>query len=260
MADEEFDAWQFSTGLPEKVRAKITDSYFTFDADYNDGQTLLLKLEIQSDDTEIGTNGADTFQYPCGPGWEPADKGARAKREDGTKKAFHVNSGVAVLCAGAVEAGAAEVLKSRGTPLDAGIWKGLEFTFHRKGFTFSNRENNEKVEYSRMVPVEFHGGGEGGKKAAGSTKKAASKPAAASKAEPEGEVDESTTTTGEGEGAGGLTEPQRVKLKILAKKSDTHNDFMEAAFEQYPDLMGNAEAEEAIADDGEGSIWQQAQG
>ena len=216
----EFDAYSFTDGLVTEYQGKITDAYFTYDDSYNDGESLLLKLEIQTDNPELGDGGAVIEQYPVGKGWETTDKGKSASREDGKPRALNRNSGVAVLVTSAIEAGAASELKSRGIPTEAAIWPGLEFTFARKEFTF--KVDGEERSYGRMLITEYHGQGIGGK--------TADKPAAADKP------------------AGPIPPKVKIALKKLAMECDTHDDFIERAFVEIDGVDGDAVVEAAVMD------------
>lgn len=242
---QEFNPWHFTTGFAEAYRGKVLDSYFTFDSEYQDGSALLLKLEILTDDPEIGEGGKITEQYPVGKDWEPKDKGAKAAHNSGKPKNLNKNGGVAQLCQAAVEAGAGETLQERGGsdgPLNAGIWKGLEFDFERK--EYSGTFGGEKQTWARMLPVKYHGQNANG------SAPASAAPAAA---------DDSVSRVSSGGAApaaesGGVSPILRAKLLNLAKEAVSHDAFMEAAF-GIDGVMGNSEVEQAVAQDGEGSIW-----
>jgi hypothetical protein len=223
-----FDAYSFTDGLVTEYQGKITDAYFTYDDSYNDGESLLLKLEIQTDNSELGDGGAVIEQYPVGKGWETTDTGKTASREDGKPKALNKNSGVAVLVTSAIEAGAAAELKSRGIPTDSAIWPGLEFTFARKEFTF--KVDGEERSYGRMLITEYHGHGLG---AAGG----AVKPGKAEKGE-----------KGENAVAGPIPPKVKIQLKKLAMECDTHDEFIERAFVEIDGVDGDSVVESTVMD------------
>ena len=217
-----FDAYSFTDGLVTEYQGKITDAYFTYDDSYNDGESLLLKLEIQTDNSELGDGGAVIEQYPVGKGWETTDKGKTASREDGKPRALNKNSGVAVLVTSAIEAGAAAELKSRGIPTDSAIWPGLEFTFARKEFTF--KVDGEERSYGRMLITEYHGQGIGAKTAAIETSGTAGKP------------------------SGPINPKVKIALKKLALECDTHDEFIERAFVEVGGVDGDLVHEAAVMD------------
>jgi len=217
-----FDAYSFTDGLVTEYQGKITDAYFTYDDSYNDGESLLLKLEIQTDNSELGDGGAVIEQYPVGKGWETTDKGKTASREDGKPRALNKNSGVAVLVTSAIEAGAAAELKSRGIPTDSAIWPGLEFTFARKEFTF--KVDGEERSYGRMLITEYHGQGIGAKTAVTETPGTAGKP------------------------SGPINPKVKIALKKLALECDTHDEFIERAFVEVGGVDGDLVHEAAVMD------------
>jgi len=215
----EFDAYSFTDGLVTEYNGKITDAYFTYDDSYNDGESLLLKLEIQTDNSDMGDGGAVIEQYPVGKGWATYDKGKTATREDGKPRALNRNSGVALLVSSAMEAGAADTLKGRGIPTEAAIWPGLEFTFERKEFTF--KVDGEDRSYGRMLITAFTGDSAGG------GKPAAKKPAA----------------TG-----GAMPAKVKIALKKLAVECDSHDEFIERAFIEVDGVDGDASIEAQVMD------------
>lgn len=234
---DEYDPWATTSGLPDDIDITITDAYFGVNADYNNGETLVLTIEGTTDDDDLPEYSGF---YPCGNGWETTDKGKTASREDGKRKGFNKTSGYGLFFTHALEAGAEDVLKARGTPFEAEVWKGL--TFHFKRLKHDYKGDIGEVE--RLLPVEFKG--EAGKGGAKPSAKASGKPAP-KEVEPEGEAD---TTTSTSNGAGeGLTVPMKAKLKMLAKKCDTHDAFIEAAYsDESLGIDGNTAAEEAVMD------------
>lgn len=252
MADEkEFDPFHFSTGLPEKFRGTVVDSHFGFDSEYNDGKTCLLVLEIQTDDAEIGEAGRTKVLYPCGNGWEPADRGAKLIREDGKdplKRPVNAQSGLATLVRSAFEAGGEEVLRGRGTPYDSGIWSGLTFDWERKEFSFE--QGGEKRTYNRMLITGFVQDG------ATTTAPTAAPAAQAAPAAADG------GTTRVSVSANGLTPVLRAKLKKVAADvkaaGGTHDQFIEQAFDKVPEVMETPAAEAALMETDAGSIWAEA--
>lgn len=240
-ADKEFDPWKLDTGLPTEFQGTVKEYFFTTDSDYNDGNTLLLKLEVQTDDPSIGDNGVTTLQFTCGDGWEAKDKGAKAAREDGKKKSFNENSGVGLLVKAAIEAGAGDVLRSRGKdtgPMAAGIWAGLTFEWERKEFTYKF-DDGPRTTY-RMLPVKFVGES-GGKSPA--------------KEAPEAEGDETPTdSAAESSNGSGLDAAMRAKLTARAKKAETHDQFIELCFDEL-DVAGNAELEAIVMDASDSGLF-----
>lgn len=237
MADaDEFDPWATTSGLVDDIDITISDAYFGFNADYNNGETLVLTIEGTTDDED---NKEYSGFYPCGGGWETTDKGKTASREDGKRKGFNKTSGYGLFFTAAIEAGAGDVLRERGTPFEAAVWPGL--TFHMK--RLKHNYGGEIGEIERLLPVEFKGvAGEGGAKPAKAT--GATKKAAPTKAEPEGEADEAGAASSNGE----LPVPLKAKLKKLARECETHDQFIERAYTEVDGVDGNTAAEEAVMD------------
>lgn len=224
MANDEFDPFTPETGLIDDFDFTVDSSWFTTDAAYNDGETLLLKLNGPTDNPE---NPEVTLQYSCGNGWEASDGGKVAVREDGKKRRFNQSSGIWKLVEAAMNAGAGDVLRGRGTPMEASMWSGLKFHMKR----IEQGEGQYKT--TRPLPVSFLGVvGEGSGQAP-----AASGPASAPAAAP------GPTTNGSG-----MSKVLEVKLKKLAKESATHEDFIVAAFD-LDGVDGNADAERAVVDE-----------
>jgi hypothetical protein len=220
--DDEFDPFTPETGLIDDFDATVTSAFFTTDAAYNDGETLLLKLECETDNPESPET---VLQYSCGNGWEAADNGKRAVREDGKRRRFNQQSGIWKLVKAAMDAGAGDALRTRGTPMEASMWVGLKFHIKR----VEMGEGQYKT--TRPLPVQFLGeAGEGSTTApAASSAPAATMPA--------------TNTNG-----AGMSKVLEAKLKKLARDSATHEDFIVAAFD-LDGVNGNADAERAVVDE-----------
>lgn len=231
-------------GFVPEFDGTVKSAIFTFDNSYQNGEACLLELLVEpspEDAPEFGDylddDGYYRIIYPCGKGWEPADKGQTAQHESGRTRRWQNQSGMGLLVNSAVELdGVADILQSRGPSTQADVWVGLKFRFEDKQFSGKNRDGDE-ITWSRRLPVEFHGvEGEGEKAAA---KKAPAKKAPAKKAEAE--------DGDEGETGPSISPAVRGKLRAIAVKSDDHDTFMENAFAELPD-MGD-EAENAIADE-----------
>lgn len=240
MADTKaFDPWELSSGLPDDFNGVVQDAFFGTDADYNDGKTLILKLEVLSDDPEIGEAGVTTLMFPCGAGWETKNGGKECAREDGKQKRFNAGSGVGLLVKHSVEAGAGDILRQKGNPMAAAIWIGMNFHWKRKEFSFKN--GGETQEYSRTLPDAYLG--------AGGTVAA---PVAASSA-----PTATPAANGNGNGINGVV---KAKLKVLARdvktKGGAHDQFIERAFGEIEGVNGDAAAEDAVMDYSPASIWE----
>jgi len=220
---DEFDPFTPETGLIDDFDFTVDSSWFTTDASYNDGETLLLKLSGPTDNPE---NPEVTLQYSCGNGWEASDGGKVAVREDGKKRRFNQSSGIWKLVEAAMEAGAGDVLRKRGTPMEASMWAGLKFHMKRV------EQGEGQYKTTRPLPVSFLGvAGEGSTGSAPASQAPAATPSAPA------------ATNGSG-----LSKVLEVKLKKLARESASHEDFIAAAFD-LDGVDGNADAERAVVDE-----------
>lgn len=220
---EPFDPFAPSTGLIDDFDFTIDSARFVFDANYNNGQTLCLRLEGRTDNPQK----AELDQlYPCGSGWDVANGGREAVREDGKPKGFNNSSTYYAFIAAAL-AVAGDELRSRMAgdhpkgPMDATIWEGL--TLHLK---------QNEIDY----------GGEIGKKnrllptGLGGVAKAA--------------------TNGNGNGAG---IPASVKGRLLSMAScaASFDEFVTTAYSQMSDEIDASEDVTAAVTD-EAGIWAEA--
>jgi hypothetical protein len=249
--DKEFDPWELTSGLVDDADVAFKECSFGFRSDYNDGQTLLFMADAIID----GDDGPEESEliFPCGNGWEATEKGAKAKREDGKRKGFNKNSGYGLLISAATEVGAGDVLKGRGTPMEAAIWNGLVFHMKRKKISYGG----DIGEKERLLPTEFKGYVDAGKVTKPTTKpdtdqarKAAGVPAASAPA-----------AADNGAATEGLPAKLRIGLRKLAEDvkggGGDHDAFLEKAFEMEG-VEGNSAAENAVMADGADSIWAKA--
>lgn len=233
MADE-FDPFNLGSGLADDVDVTFTDTYFGTDAEYNEGKTLLLISTGKTDDAEV-EGGEMRLMYPCGNGWETTDKGKTAVREDGKQKNFIKTSGIGLLITHAIEAGCdlRTVGQEKGvTPFEAALWDGLSFHMKRKQIKYGG----EIGTVERLLPDSFIASGGGSKKSA---------PKPEPKSEPKGEPESSGD---EAPANGALSAAEKAKLKVLAKKCGTHDEFIEKAFTELEFVNNNSAAEDAVMD------------
>lgn len=223
MATDDLDLFTPETGLIDDFDFTVDSAWFTTDAAYNDGETLLLKLNGPTDNPDQPET---TVQYSCGNGWEAADNGKQAVREDGKKRRFNQSSGIWKLVEAAMNCGAEDVLRKRGNPMEASMWQGLKFHMKRV------EQGEGQFKTTRPLPVQFLGEvGEGQASAPSGT----------------APVTESAPAPASTNGAG-LSKVLEVKLKKLAKESADHESFIVAAFE-LDGVDGNADAERAVVDE-----------
>lgn len=157
MADE-FDPFQLSTGLPEKLDICIQQAWFEFDPEYNNGQTLIMKMEVESTDDEFGEGGKGVIMYPCGNGWDQEQQGAVAVREDGTSKGFNQQSGYGLFIGAAIQCDGAEPVlrgENRGDPRAAAMWVNTCWHLERVERDYGGDIGKR----SRLLPKQFLGEG-----------------------------------------------------------------------------------------------------
>lgn len=234
MPEDVFDPWALTSGLIDDIDVTVRESYFAFDPNYNDGETLLLKWECDTDDDDEPTT---TLMFPTGKGWDMKNKGAQAVREDGKEKAFGKSSGIGLLITAAIEVGAGDVLKDRGTPMEAGIWEGLSFHMKRRTIDYKG----DIGEKERLLPTEFKGAK--GQGASGATSTPATTPATTPAAAPTA----APTNAGSEEA---MTGKVRVALMKLARAASSHDEFMEKAYDM-PEVDTNP-AVQAVVDNPDG--------
>lgn len=245
MAEDTFDPFALSTGLPDKFEGTVTEPYFAFNPEVNNGETLLFMIDVKTDDNELGEDGVVSLRFPCGAGWEAAEKGQLAVREDGKKKGFNQNSGMGNYVEALMGSGAVDDLRAKADehgPMRATLTEGMKFFWERKDY--ASTINGEEAKWSRTLPVKYLGNGKG----------SSSKPAAATgkpvKESPDAEGDETPTATG------GVDPGLLAKIKVRAKKAETHDEFMVLCFDELQPLSPEAEA--IIMD--ETGLWAEVKG
>lgn len=218
---DDFDPFSPESGLIDDFDFTVSEAWFSTDSSYNNGETLLLKLAGETDNPE---EPEVTLQYSCGSGWEAADGGKRAVREDGKRRKFNKSSGIWRLVEAAMGCGAEGVLRERGNPFEASMWNGLGFHMKR----VEQGEGDFKT--TRPLPVRYLG--EGNDNGVGVAQA----------------VSASAPASAPASNGAGLSKVLEIKLKKLAKESPTHEDFIVAAFEM-DGIDGNADAERAVVDE-----------
>jgi len=238
MSDNEVldESWETTSGLPLAggTEVTITDMVFGFNPKIGDGLTLCANITFQIDETGDTTEQS----FSTGQNWEAKDKGARAEKNGGVgKQSFSKQSNFGRLIDSAVAVGAGSALAGRGAAYVADTWIGTQWATDTTPITTTNPSTGKEQTKDAVVFSEFRGVGEEGAapaKAAGATKKAASKPAPA-----------------------GLDEALEAQLVELAGQHDTHDDFMAAALE-LDEVAGSKDATNAVMESGKGSIWARA--
>lgn len=250
MSNEEFDPFALSTGLPDKFEGVVTEPYYAFNPEVGNGETLLFMIDVVSDDKEIGDEGVVSLRFPCGAGWEATEKGQVAVREDGKKKGFNQNSGMGNFVEALMGSGAVEALRAKADehgPMRATLTEGMKFFWERKDY--SSTINGEEAKWSRTLPVKYLGSGSDG------TPKAASK-ASKPPVKESPDVEEAAGGNPPGSNGDGIDAGLLAKIKVRAKKAETHDDFMVLCFDELQPL--SAEAEAIIMD--ESGLWAEVNG
>lgn len=264
MADE-FDPFQLSTGLPDQLDVVVEEAWFEFDPQYNDGQTLVFKMNVAATDEEFGEGGKGVLMYPCGAGWSAEDRGGKAVRDDGNeRKGFNNGSGYGLFIDAALSCeGAEKVLRAegRGDPRKAAMWNGLSFHLDRKERDYGGDIGKR----SRLLPTKFNGEGGGGAKATGPAKKAGpvakAAPGAVKSTGPVKKAGPTQAPVEElpaDEDAFGPGDALYDTLYQLALAAPDHDTFMEQAFSSVEGVNGNEPVEQAVMDAGPESMWAKA--
>lgn len=258
MADEEvydFDPWETSTGLPDKITVRIENPHFGYNVESETPTRCLFICEgTIIAGTEDGSSADFNQWFSCGDGWEPGGKnGARLVREDGRARQLNNNSAYGrfftSLRKAAEKQDLMDVLRKRGTPFDAATWLGLEVYVEREQFSWTDREGNNH-DSSRLNVMRIEKIGD---KVAGKTEKGETTEAAASV-----KSNEPAEAPASSNGSGELDPKLKAKVRAAARQvkeaGGEHKAFVELAFD-IDGVLDNPVAEEAIMDEGAESIW-----
>jgi len=227
---------------------QIVDAQFGFKPDYQNGEALLLMIDVNTGDPEIGEGGIVSEQYPVGKGWDTNDGGQTAVHESGKEKNFNNASGIGLLLNSIIDAGGLPTLQGTGLlPHQAKCWIGGSYTFERKEFTGKFADGKEG-KWNRMLVTDLAGAAPAPSAPAGAPApaQAAATPAQAPAAAPAPAA--AATPAPAGEHA--VPVVVKAKLKTIALASDTHDAFIEAAFAGVPEAMTDPAVEAAIGDAG----------
>lgn len=233
---EEFDPFAFSSGLLDDVDVAIVSARFTTLSDYMDGTQLLWVAETIVN----GEDGPEEneLRYSVGKGFEAAEKGDLAVREDGKKKPFNKSSAYALFVSAALDAGAP--LRERADehgPNRASLFDGM--IFHMVQVT--TKYGGDIGDISRLMPDKYLGMKGEGK---AQTKAA---PAKAAKAEAaNGEVPAKLKVA-----------LRKVAKEVIAAGGD-YDDYLVKAYE-VDGVMDDPDAEAFMLDDSPEGVWAKAQ-
>lgn len=256
------DPFELGSGFLDDFDGTVKDQWFEFDPEYNDGETLVLKLEMLTDDEDEPET---TQLYPCGDGWETDKDGKVCKREDGKTKPFNKKSGVGLLIGAANDAGATDTLRERFEgeglgPFHADWWHGLTFHWKRTEINYGGEIGTRE----RLLPEKFIG-----EEKAGGKRKATR--GGEKKKDNEGDDDgkpkrrrkKADEEKGEGEEKR-VDEAAVEAITEIAAEVVADNDipedklfetFVQKCYEELEGLEGNKAAEELVNDDSDDSIY-----
>jgi len=233
MPEEAFNPFAGTSGLKTDFTGEIlATSEFGTDVDYMNGQQLVAIFYVRdlADDDEIKR------LLSIGTGWEDADGGKRVIREGGAEdgsdiKGFNQSTNYQRWITSAYQGGGDEFMLAAGVPWDISMWHGSTWEFgeiHYKKMSDGTDEETGRL----VVPVKFVSGpGEKAatkrvaKKASGKAAPTAAEKAAAAKAK-------AAAKKAEADDEG---DPQLAALIALAKAADSHDEFMQSAYEELED-------------------------
>lgn len=151
---DEFDPWKLETGLLTNYVGVVEDAWFTFDPVYNNGDTLIMKWKMKTDqpgDLEEWTEG-----WPVGKDWKTLDSGKTAEHPQGQNRSFNQASQFAKVLAKLNELGAIEQLKGMGRrdPRVAATFVGIKVRMEPVVVGKNMKTNND---VTKNLPVVFYG-------------------------------------------------------------------------------------------------------
>jgi hypothetical protein len=214
--------FQWDTGKPDKVNWTIDSARFTYNTKL--GEDLVLTLAGTYVDPDTDEKIEHEESYKCGSGWEAASGGAAARREDGRSKMFNGRTAVVQFIQHAVKAGVTErEIMDAGGPSSVDWVIGRTFLMEQVPFT--GTINGEKAEWTKFLPMKVVGG----KAATSSTDSSATITALAPSSD------------------SAVSKALQAKLTKLAKSCDTHDEFIDKAFD-VDGVSGDQAAEALVVD------------
>jgi len=243
MTEHVFDPWATTSGMLDGYTGQIVDAQFIFKPDYQNGTALLLTIDVNTGDPEIGEGGIVSEQYPVGKGWDTNDGGQTAVHESGKEKNFNNASGIGLLLNSIIDAGGQPILQGTGClPYQAKCWIGGSYNFERKEFSGKMQDGQER-KWNRMLVTDLAGAAP-----AASTPQPAAQPAATPAQAAAPAPAAAPASTPAPAGTHEVPVVVKAKLKTIALASDTHDAFIEAAFAGVPEAMTDPAVEAAIGD------------
>lgn len=215
MTTKEKSSWDTDSGLVDEADFWITEPYWGYRDEYQNGEISLLILVGESPDEDL-----ESIIFPCGSGWEVVEQGKKVQHP---KRVRFVKTSLVGRLIDRVVKELGVNMAERGIATDASVWRGLGFHFRREEISYGSgilEDRGGKVNHLMPVAV---------------LEKPAEK-----KVEP----------TPAAEGKPDLTEK---KLAALAKKLD-REEFQKRAMDmtevvENDDLMG------AVLDDSPEGYW-----
>lgn len=277
MAKQSKSSWDTTSGLWEGGFGKIESAKFDTDVEFADGEIAFLELVVLTDDED---HPEQKIRYSCGKsgGWDVVKKGAAVESSAG-KKQFNKNSKLGIFINAVVAAAKAanklSEMQKRGETYEAATFDGLAFEWgiievnyggeigtqevtvpvkwvDSKKKTTAAAAKSKAAEDAEDEETEEEEETKPAKKAAASTAKGVvggkKKPAAK-------EEDEEEESDGDEE----AVDPKLLKaLKNLAKKADSHDEFVVKAYEL--DGVDGVDAVMALVDKEDSGIWAEVRG
>jgi len=182
---ENYDAFTFSEGFEQIFDGVIVDAYFAVDNNYA-LDALLMHWVVRN--LETGEELPNPLKFSCGDGWITKDDGATAWHKDKPveKMVFNKNSMYGSICLKCLkEFNMEAILAKRFDRYGAGFreakgWIGLKFHFEPVERKYKGLD--EKANRPKIMPTEFLGEEETGKKKVAAPKSETKTESAAEKA------------------------------------------------------------------------------
>jgi hypothetical protein len=282
MPNENIDLFDTTTGLYEGP-AVMTNVRFDFPSTYDNGNTLIMVADLDTEDADTGI--IEDQLFGIGKGWDRKDKGQRIEKVKG-RPLYNDSSGLGMIMAGATK-GLPKVYKDEAeypghkirnaeafveegrkridqglTPQHADFWNGLRFEFARVEIAYGGEIGTR----DKLIVAEFLGTKDKGSKAAPKAEDVEAKPAEAAPAEAAPTDEVTTRRRKKADAGGGLTEAVKDQIKAVADKvigeaPETMGDdelfatYVEQAIEAIDGAESDATIQAAIEDDSDDSLW-----
>lgn len=212
-----------TTGLPDDIDFTIAKAEFGYDAQYLDGEQILLIIEATQTNEE-GDAYRNFYSLGKAGAWETLDHGKTVvSQTDPPAEGFNKQCSYWKFIEAALGTGAP--VTDRGTPDNAGIWEGLTFHMNRVEV---DRPGLGEGKQTLLLPTAFVG--------------------ASGKAEASAPVD-SGQAEAPSNGGGATTNILEVKIKALAKNADSHDSFIEAVMEKHPEAANDEDLFSRVLDE-----------